>query len=111
MPQEETEPETEVEEETCEKGDHLSDLDEVTQRFISMFSTVRSKIEDLARAESDVKRFELSIESERKRLQKMLETAKVSLKNARIQMAAELAKADTAGFSKIAELVKEAQSA
>lgn len=107
MPQDPEETTQDVEEIVeCEKGDHLSDLDETARRFLSTFSTIRSKIDDLARAESDIKRFELSIEADRKRLQKTLEGAKLALKNSRIQMAAELSKLDAAGFSAAAEAIK-----
>ena len=77
----------------------------------NLFTTIRSKIDDVTRAESEVKRFELSIDGERKRLQKTLEAAKLGLKNARIQMAVELQKVDGVGFTKAAELVKEVNRA
>jgi hypothetical protein len=86
--------------------DHVADLDEPTRRFLSTYSTIRSKIDDLARAESDVKRFELSIEQDRKRLQKTLEAARLALKNARVQMATELGKIDAAGFAEVANIIK-----
>jgi len=95
----------------CKQGDHLSDLDELTRRALSMFSTIRGKVGDLERAESDIKRFELSIESERKRLQKNLESAKGALRNARVQMGVELAKVDQAGFEQVAKILKEANNA
>lgn len=95
----------EVEEVDC-KDDHVADLDEHTRRFLATFTTIRSKIDDLSRSESDIKRFELSIESERKRLQKNLDAAKISLRNARIQMGAELAKLDANGFAQISDLIK-----
>jgi len=85
---------------------HVADLDEATKRFLSTYSTIRGKIDDLARAESDIKRFELSIEQERKRLQKTLDSARLALKNARVQIAVELSKLDAAGFGQIADLVK-----
>lgn len=99
------EPAVDAEVEVCNEA-HLDDLDPQTKAVLTTFSTIRSKIDDLARAESDVKRFELSIEQERKRLQKTLEAAKASLRNARIQMGAELAKIDPSGFAQISELVK-----
>lgn len=86
---------------------HVDELDEPTKRFMSVFATIRSKNEDLARAESDIKRFELSIESDRKRLQKTLEAAKVGLRNARVQMAVELEKLDAAGFTNVSKVVKD----
>lgn len=92
----------------CEK-DHVEDIDSDAKVFLTTFETVRAKLEDLARAESDIKRFELSIEADRKRLQKQLESAKIGLRNARVQMGAELAKLDTVGFSNAAKLIKEAQ--
>src|SRR5574339_214350 len=105
---EETEPVNAVEdqEEVECSEQHVADLDEAAKRFLTTFSTIRSKIDDLARAESDIKRFELSIEQDRKRLAKTLETAKVALRNARVQMAVELSKLDGAGFAKIADQVK-----
>jgi hypothetical protein len=113
MPREELGPDDELatEEEACDKGDHISDLDEHTKRFLSTFSTIRSKVDDVARAESDIKRFELSIEAERKRLQKNLDSAKLGLRQARIQMAVELAKVDAPGFGAVAEVVKEGNGA
>lgn len=90
---------------------HLDDLDDQAKQMLSTFSTVRSKIQDLERAESDQKRFELSIESERKRLQKTVDAARLGLRNARIQMAVELQKVDGVGFAKAADLVKEANRA
>ena len=93
------------------KEQHLADLDENAKRFLSMFSTIRGKIEDLARAESDLRRFELSIEQDRKRLQKTLESAKLGLRNARIQMGVELEKLDAPGFSKITDLIKGREAA
>ncbi len=71
--------ETEVEfdqepQEEC-KLTHVDELDDATRRFMSVFATIRSRGEDLGRAESDIKRFELSIEADRKRLQKSLEAA------------------------------------
>ncbi len=90
---------------------HVDDLDDQSKQMLATFSTVRSKIQDLERAESDQKRFELSIESERKRLQKTVEAAKLGLRNARIQMAVELQKVDGVGFAKAADLVKEANRA
>ena len=115
MPRKDTDPdhdgELETIEETCKQGDHLSDLDAQTKLFISVFATVRSKTEDLARARSDAQKFELSIEAERKRLQKNLENAKLGLRNARVQMSVELAKVDPVGFEKVAQLVKEVEGA
>ena len=90
----------------CEKG-HLDELDDQTKAFLSTFTTIRSKISDLERAESDLKRFELSIEAERKRLAKQLDSAKLALRNARIQMAVELQKTDGVGFTDVANIVKE----
>lgn len=90
---------------------HLDDLDQGAKTVLSTFATIRSKIDDLARAESDIKRFELSIEQDRKRLQKALEAAKTALRNARVQMATELAKVDAAGFAQAAELVKSKETA
>jgi hypothetical protein len=107
---EETERFEEEVEEVCEKN-HLDDLDDQTKAFLATFSTIRSKISDLERAESDLKRFELSIEADRKRLQKQLEGAKLALRNARVQIAVELQKVDGAGFAKVADLVKEANRA
>lgn len=108
-PREETDPANAlgdvVQEEECQEQ-HVSDLDEAAKRFLTTFSTIRSKIDDLARAESDIKRFELAIEQDRKRLAKTLEAAKAALRNARVQMAVELSKLDGAGFSKIADQVK-----
>lgn len=110
MPQKNALPHTEEgpldEQEPCTEN-HVADLDEGARRFLSMFSTVRGKVEDLARAESDLKRFELSIDQERKRLQKSVESAKVALKNARIQVGVELEKVDAAGFSKAYQLIKD----
>lgn len=109
-------PETELDEDligeevVCDQR-HLDDLDDQAKAFLSTFTTIRSKITDLERAESDLKRFELSIESERKRLAKQLESAKLALRNARIQMAVELQKVDGAGFAKAAEVVKEGNRA
>jgi hypothetical protein len=100
----------EEEEVACTKN-HVEELDAPTKVIMSVFATIRSRIDDLIRAESDLKRFELSIEQERKRLSKTLENAKVGLRNARVQMAAELEKADSAGFAKAAALVKEAHGA
>ncbi len=91
----------------CEK-DHVEDIDKDARIILSTFSTIRSKMEDVARAESDLRRFELSIDAERKRLQKNFEGAKAGLKGARVQMAAELAKLDAVGFGKVAQIVKEA---
>jgi len=96
-------------EESCGRN-HTDELDEQTKAALTTFATIRGKVEDLARAESDPKRFELSIESERKRLQKNLESAKLSLRNARIQMAAELAKVDAAGFSHVASDMKKQEA-
>ncbi len=107
---EETEQVEEEAEETCTEQ-HLSDLDDQAKIFLSTFTTIRSKITDLERAESDLKRFELSIESERKRLVKQLEGARLALRSARIQMAVELTKTDGAGFAKAAEVIKEANRA
>lgn len=103
----EFEPDTIPQEEATCTESHVDDLDEGSRRFLSMFSTVRSKVEDVAKAESDIKRFELSIEQERKRFQKQLESAKVALKNARVQVGVELSKVDQAGFSKVAQLIKD----
>jgi hypothetical protein len=103
---EETEQFEEEAEEVCTEQ-HLADLDDQAKAFLATFTTIRSKITDVERAESDLKRFELSIEADRKRLQKQLDGARVALRNARIQMAVELAKADEVGFSKAAEIVKE----
>jgi len=89
---------------------HLEDLDAQAKQYLATFSTIRGKVDDLTRAESDLRRFELSIEQERKRLQKTLEAAKLSLRNARIQMGVELAKVDPVGFSQISELVKNRES-
>lgn len=89
---------------------HVADLDPAAKLFLTTFTTIRSKIDDLVRAESDLKRFELSLEAERKRLQKNLESAKLSLRNARIQMGAELAKADPAGFTKIDQAIRDHNS-
>ncbi len=91
---------------TCEKN-HLDELDDQAKAILSTFTTIRSKIEDLSRAESDFKRFELSIELERKRLTKAIESAKGALRNARVQMAVELQKVDGVGFTKAADLIKE----
>ena len=44
-------------------------------------------------------------------LQKHLEGAKLALRNARIQMAVELQKVDGIGFTKAADLIKEANRA
>jgi hypothetical protein len=85
---------------------HVIDLDDGSKRFLSMFATIRSKVDDLARAQSDAQRFELSIEGERKKLQKRIEESKLSLRNARIQVGVELAKVDEIGFSKILEMIK-----
>jgi hypothetical protein len=90
---------------------HVEELDDQAKQMLSTFSTVRSKLQDLERAESDIKRFELSIEADRKRLQKQLEAAKLGLRNARIQMAVELQKVDGTGFTKAADVVKEANRA
>ena len=95
---------------TCDEQ-HVNDLDDQAKAFLSTFTTIRSKITDLERAESDLKRFELSIESDRKRLAKQLEGAKLALRNARIQMAVELTKVDGVGFTKAAEVVKEGNRA
>ena len=100
----------EQEVEVCDQN-HIEDLDAQAKTFLSTFTTIRSKIDDVTRAESEVKRFELSIDGERKRLQKTLEAAKLGLKNARIQMAVELQKVDGVGFTKAAELVKEVNRA
>jgi hypothetical protein len=109
MPLEDTEHDDDLatKEETCKKGDHVSDLDEGAKLFLSTFATIKGKVDDLARAESDIKRFELSIESERKRLQKNLENAKVGLRNARVQMGVELSKVDAPGFGKVAQMIKD----
>ena len=96
---------SEVEEACTEQ--HLADLDDQAKAFLSTFTTIRSKITDLERAESDLKRFELSIEADRKRLQKQLDSARLALRNARIQMAVELSKVDGGGFGRVAEVVKE----
>jgi hypothetical protein len=102
------EPVDEIKEEVEECTEqHLADLDGQARAFLSTFTTIRSKITDLERAESDLKRFELSIESERKRLAKQVEGARLALRNARIQMAVELAKTDGVGFTKAADLIKE----
>ena len=102
--------EEDVDEKTCAEQ-HVADLADSTKRFMSVFMTIQNKTEDLARAESDIKRFELSIEADRKRLQKTLEGAKLGLRQARIQMGAELAKLDVAGFSKMAQLLKDENNA
>lgn len=107
---EETEQFEEEAEEVCTEQ-HLADLDDQAKAFLSTFTTIRSKISDLERAESDLKRFELSIESERKRLAKQLDSAKLALRNARVQMAVELTKVDGVGFAKAAEVVKEGNRA
>ena len=107
---EETEEVDEVIEEPCKK-DHVEELAEPTKRFMSVFMTIQNKTEDLARAESDIKRFELSIEADRKRLQKTLEGAKLGLRQARIQMGVELAKLDASGFSKISQMLKDDNNA
>lgn len=99
----------EVDEEECVEQ-HVADLDAAAKLFLTTFTTIRSKIDDLSRAHSDLQRFELSLEAERKRLQKNLESAKLSLRNARIQMGAELAKTDPAGFTKIDQLIREHNS-
>lgn len=101
--------EEEEAEEVCTEQ-HLADLDDQAKAFLSTFTTIRSKITDVERAESDLKRFELSIEADRKRLQKQLETAKLGLRNARIQVVVELSKVD-GHFVKVSELVKEANRA
>jgi septal ring factor EnvC (AmiA/AmiB activator) len=103
---EETEQFEEEAEEVCTEQ-HLADLDDQAKAFLSTFTTIRSKISDLERAESDLKRFELSIESERKRLVKQLDGARLALRNARIQVAVELQKVDEIGFTKFADMVKE----
>jgi len=107
---EETEQVEEEAEEVCTEQ-HLSDLDDQAKAFLATFATIRSKISDLERAESDLKRFELSIEADRKRLQKQLDGARLALRNARIQMAVELTKVDGVGFTKAAELVKDGNRA
>lgn len=94
----------------CEK-DHVEDIDSEAKIFLSTFSTIRSKLDDVARAESEIKRFELSLEAERKRLQKQLEAAKTGLRNARVQMGVELGKLDAAAFSKISQMLKEGNNA
>lgn len=110
MPLKESKPDDETTSEEVEviecQEQHLADLDASAKCFLATFSTIRGKVDDLARAESDLKRFELSIEQDRKRLQKNLEAAKLALRNARVQMAAELEKLDASGFSKITEFVK-----
>lgn len=93
----------------CE-DQHVADLDDGSKRFLSMFATIRSKVDDLARSQSDIQRFELSIDGERKRLVKQVETAKLALRNARIQIGAELAKVDAAGFEKVLQIVKDANA-
>ena len=93
------------------KESHVGDLDAQTKQILSTFSTIRSKISDLERAESDLKRFELSIEQDRKRLAKQRDTARQALRNARVQMAVELQKVDGIGFAKAADLIKEANRA
>jgi len=107
---EETEQFEEEVEEVCTEQ-HLADLDDQAKTFLSTFTTIRSKITDLERAESDLKRFELSIEADRKRLQKQLDGARLALRNARIQMAVELTKIDGIGFTKAADLIKEGNRA
>jgi len=107
---EETEEVDQEVEEVCTEQ-HLSDLDDQAKDFLATFATIRSKISDLERAESDIKRFELSIETDRKRLQKQLEGARLALRNARIQMAVELTKVDGVGFSGAAEVIKEGNRA
>lgn len=107
---EETEQFEEEVEEVCTEQ-HLVDLDDQAKAFLSTFTTIRSKISDLERAESDLKRFELSIEADRKRLAKQLDGARLALRNARIQMAVELTKVDGIGFAKAAEIVKEGNRA
>jgi hypothetical protein len=97
-------------EEVCNEQ-HLADLDATTNAVLTTFSTIRSKTDDLVRAESDIKRFELSIEQERKRLQKTFEAAKVALRNARVQMGVELAKIDAAGFAKVSQMIKDDNNA
>lgn len=114
MPQnkgEGTEQDEQAEEEVCDKGDHLSDLDEQTKCFLATFSTIRSKVNDVSRAESDLRKFELSIESERKRLQKNIDSAKLGLRNARVQMVVELTKVDGHGFTAVADIIKGGNSA
>jgi hypothetical protein len=108
-PLEETEQDQDEIDRTCDQQ-HLDDLDDQARAMLSTFSTVRSKLQDLERAESDIKRFELSIEADRKRLQKQLEAAKLGLRNARVQMAVELQKADGVGFTKVADLIKQAEA-
>lgn len=113
MPQKDGKPEDgEVVEEIEECDEqHVADLDEPSRRFLATFTTIRSKLDDLSRAESELSRFELSIESQRKLLRKNAEAARLALRNARIQMGAELAKADAAGFSQISELIKNREGA
>jgi hypothetical protein len=94
-----------IDQEECDEQ-HVTDLDDGSKRFLSMFSTIRSKVDDLARAQSDAQRFELSIEVERKKFQKRVEDSKLALRNARVQIGVELAKVDEIGFSKILELIK-----
>jgi hypothetical protein len=101
----------EVDEEvTCDEQ-HVADLDDQAKVMLSTFTTVRSKIQDVLRAEAGIKSFELSIEADRKRLQKSLEAAKLGLRNARVQMAVELEKVDGIGFMKAADRIKEANRA
>jgi hypothetical protein len=90
---------------------HVADLDDQAKVMLSTFTTVRSKIQDVLRSEAAIKSFELSIEADRKRLQKSLEAAKLGLRNARVQMAVELEKVDGIGFMKAADLIKEANRA
>jgi len=108
--EEETKRFKDEDEEACTKN-HIEELDDQAKNLLSTFTTIRSKITDLERAESDLKRLELSIEADRKRLQKQLEAAKLGLRNARIQMAVELQKIDGVGFTKAADLVKEVNRA
>lgn len=107
---EETEQFEEEAEEVCTEQ-HIADLDDQAKAFLSTFTTIRSKISDVERAESDLKRFELSIEADRKRLQKQVESSKLALRNARIQMAVELQKVDGVGFTKAADIVREGNRA
>ena len=86
---------------------HLADLDETTRRFLQIFSTIRSKLQDMERAQSDISRFALSIEQQRKQLEKNLDSASTALKNARIQMSVELGKLDPNGFTVMTQLLKE----
>lgn len=98
-----------IDEVECE-DQHVADLDDGSRRFLSTFATIRSKVEDVARAQSDIQRFELSIDGERKRLQKQVVAAQLALRNARIQIGTELAKVDAAGFEKVLQIVKDANA-